>query len=216
MKYKKLVLCVVLVSSSIWGMDRAKAKLKADSLIEKYCDQKRKNRCEEKDILIYILRQPKITIDECLVREFIRRGIDINAINNERWTALASASWCRNDEALCNVLFDCGADSERALNTLLIQHPLYPESINDTMYFCGRVCLNTYRKHLMMAYLLSLKRLGIWLPKEIHGRILSYSIEIMPSYCFWKLYPEKEVDKFFDFHNDEVKKLFNESAEWPN
>lgn len=204
------------MTGSVFGMslEQAKAKIKVGALIEKYSMKNNVDR-DPKNILIFIMRKKEIEINEHLVRAFIARGIDINQVDNSGWNALAAAVWCGRADVLYT-LIRCGIDIEQAFQKLIVaQSSADDDSVTTPMVHCGAFYLDLSRKPLLMSYLLSLQRLNIHFPPEIHARILSYCPEIIPSRYLHALYPAKERDRIWKLHQDEVVELYKECRKWP-
>lgn len=192
----KLVLCAFLLAGSACGMESAKKKLKVDVLFEKW-----PGAVDSGTMLFALFRAGendssfRTDFTEPVVREIIARGVDINKIDTERETVLCKAIALGSEKGLeiCKVLYACGARAEYSLKRVLANHESY-HAITGTKLLCATMWLEQQRKQLLMAYLLSLRKLNVF-PKDIVKLILSkYCIEMIPSYCLPKFYTQEQIE----------------------
>jgi hypothetical protein len=112
MFYNKLILCVVLVSSSIWGMEREIAHLKLDMLIEGLNKEKVLNKHikGQECLLSWIILYKPESIDLFLLKEYRARGGNINHASSDTGECPIHYACLNGNISLIKNLIKCGAD----------------------------------------------------------------------------------------------------------
>lgn len=139
----KLVLCVLFVSRSLCGMERAVKRLKVDVLATKYADA-----LAAGTILFQIQEDEPDLFTENTIQDFVSRGISLNKTDKKGNTVLckAIAKDCypsTAQKAHIKMLCACGASLQYSLARTMCMRGekgyYYPRKVDR---FCGKLWMS--------------------------------------------------------------------------